>query len=419
TYHGPGQLVGYPILKLPHRLEVKRLVTDLEEVILRTCADFGIDATREGPERGVWVGGKKIASIGLAVHRNVTFHGFALNVTTDLREFLKIRPCGDRAALEGLQLADHLGDDLEQIADDAVVRDFEQRRLRIDVDDDDLLRLLHAGEMLDGTADADGQVKLRPDRHPRLADLQHLRYPTAVDGLARCRDRAAEQVRELLEHREVLRVPEAVATAHHDVGFLGTEAPLLREFLKVHEGRVDVRGPELHGLWDDLAGPLRVVRGRDKDVPPHRSHLRTVLLAEDVGQALPAEARPDHVEVALRIDVELDAVGRQAGLEDCVKAASEVPSVLRRAIEDDLRFVAPDQLRHHLGVRPRTVNLEDRIVDDDHAVQAVADRMLREVVDSVSQEDSGQRRRPQVREAPAFADQLHAHVSQSLLAVLE
>ena len=93
TYHGPGQLVGYPMLKLPDRLEVKRLVTDIEEVLLRTCADFGIDATREGPERGVWVGAKKIASIGLAVHRNVTFHGFAVNATTDLREFLKIRPC--------------------------------------------------------------------------------------------------------------------------------------------------------------------------------------------------------------------------------------------------------------------------------------------------------------------------------------
>src|SRR5467141_3196956 len=94
TYHGPGQLVGYPILRLPDRLEVKRLVTDLEEVLLRTCADFGIDASREGPERGVWMGDKKIASIGLAVRRSVTFHGFALNVTTDLREFLKIRPCG-------------------------------------------------------------------------------------------------------------------------------------------------------------------------------------------------------------------------------------------------------------------------------------------------------------------------------------
>src|SRR5207249_2827500 len=164
TYHGPGQLVGYPSLQLPDRLEVKRLVTDLDELLLRTCADFGPDATREAPERGVWAGGEKRASIARAVRRCVAMRG-------------------------------------------SVVRDFEQRRLRIDVDDDDLLRLLHAGEMLDGTADADGQVKLRPDRHPRLADLQHLRYPTAVDGLARGRDRAAEQVRELLEHREVLRVP--------------------------------------------------------------------------------------------------------------------------------------------------------------------------------------------------------------------
>lgn len=99
TYHGPGQLVGYPILKMPDRLEVKRLVSDLEEVLIRTCADFGLDASREGPERGVWVGGKKIGSIGLAVHRNVTFHGFAHNVTTDLREFLKIRPCGHEGGI--------------------------------------------------------------------------------------------------------------------------------------------------------------------------------------------------------------------------------------------------------------------------------------------------------------------------------
>jgi len=109
TYHGPGQLVGYPILRLPDRLEIKRLVTDLEDVLLRTCADFGIDATREGLERGVWYRGKKIASIGLAVHRNVTFHGFAHNVTTDLREFRKIRPCGHGAEVmtSMAQILDH------------------------------------------------------------------------------------------------------------------------------------------------------------------------------------------------------------------------------------------------------------------------------------------------------------------------
>ena len=94
TYHGPGQLVGYPILRLPDRLQVKRLVTDLEEVLIRTSADFGIEAGRKASERGVWVRGRKLASIGLAVHRGVSFHGFAQNVTTDLAAFRRIRPCG-------------------------------------------------------------------------------------------------------------------------------------------------------------------------------------------------------------------------------------------------------------------------------------------------------------------------------------
>jgi lipoate-protein ligase B len=94
TFHGPGQLVGYPILRLPDRLEVKRLVTSLEDVLIGTCADFGIEAGHEGPERGVWVQARKIASIGLAVQRGVTFHGFAHNVNTDLSYFLRIRPCG-------------------------------------------------------------------------------------------------------------------------------------------------------------------------------------------------------------------------------------------------------------------------------------------------------------------------------------
>lgn len=94
TFHGPGQIVGYPILKLPDRLEVKRLVTNLEDVLIGTCADYGIEAGHEGPERGVWVKNRKIASIGLAVQRGVTFHGFAHNVNTDLSDFLRIRPCG-------------------------------------------------------------------------------------------------------------------------------------------------------------------------------------------------------------------------------------------------------------------------------------------------------------------------------------
>lgn len=98
TYHGPGQLVGYPILNLsPDRKDVKRYVTDLEETIIRTLRSLGIDSARSPlKERvtSVWVGNDKIAAIGIHVSRWITTHGFALNVTTNLEHFLGIIPCG-------------------------------------------------------------------------------------------------------------------------------------------------------------------------------------------------------------------------------------------------------------------------------------------------------------------------------------
>lgn len=97
TYHGPGQLVGYPILSLhADRRDVGRYLRDLEEVLIRTLARFGIDAGRTAGWTGVWVGGEKIASIGVHLARWVTTHGFALNVTTDLAAFDLIVPCGIR-----------------------------------------------------------------------------------------------------------------------------------------------------------------------------------------------------------------------------------------------------------------------------------------------------------------------------------
>ncbi len=126
TYHGPGQLVGYPILKLPDRLEVRRLVTDLEEVLILACADFGIEASHEGPERGVWVKDRKVASLGLAVRRNVTFHGFALNVTTDLGAFLRIRPCGHAGTImTSMEKLLGYAVDLEDVKASVIVR-FQQ-----------------------------------------------------------------------------------------------------------------------------------------------------------------------------------------------------------------------------------------------------------------------------------------------------
>jgi len=95
TYHGPGQIVGYPIIDLnPDRRDVHRYVRDLETVLIRTAADYGIDAGRIEGLTGVWVGDEKLAAIGVRIARWITSHGFALNVTTNLDHFALIVPCG-------------------------------------------------------------------------------------------------------------------------------------------------------------------------------------------------------------------------------------------------------------------------------------------------------------------------------------
>jgi lipoyl(octanoyl) transferase len=95
TYHGPGQIVGYPIVDLkPDRQDVHRYVRDVEEVLIRTAAEYGIHAGRVAGLTGVWVGQEKLAAIGVRIARWVTSHGFAFNVSTDLEYFRLIVPCG-------------------------------------------------------------------------------------------------------------------------------------------------------------------------------------------------------------------------------------------------------------------------------------------------------------------------------------
>jgi lipoate-protein ligase B len=95
TYHGPGQMVGYPILDLRrHGRDIHRYIRTVEEAIIRTLKDLGISACRREGLVGVWVGDEKIASIGVNVRKWVTTHGFAFNITTDLEHFRLINPCG-------------------------------------------------------------------------------------------------------------------------------------------------------------------------------------------------------------------------------------------------------------------------------------------------------------------------------------
>ncbi|HEY0157331.1 MAG TPA: lipoyl(octanoyl) transferase LipB [Thermoanaerobaculia bacterium] len=157
TYHGPGQLVGYPIVHLGEgNRDVRRYVWKLEEVLIRTVAEYGITAERVEGKRGIWVGNDKIAAIGVRIARWVTSHGWALNVATNLEHFRLITPCGlhgtgvtsieretgGRVPLGEVRelLAKHFGEVFER---ELVARPETIRLVKVVVHDDARVLLLH------------------------------------------------------------------------------------------------------------------------------------------------------------------------------------------------------------------------------------------------------------------------------------
>lgn len=127
TYHGPGQIVGYPILDLDRYFtDIHKYLRLLEEVIIRTCAEYDIEAGRIEGLTGVWVGQEKICAMGIRCSRWVTMHGFALNVSTNLSYFNHIVPCGipDKAVTSLSKLTGEKVD--EQEVKSYIIRHFEQ-----------------------------------------------------------------------------------------------------------------------------------------------------------------------------------------------------------------------------------------------------------------------------------------------------
>ncbi|HEX8255305.1 MAG TPA: lipoyl(octanoyl) transferase LipB [Thermoanaerobaculia bacterium] len=201
TYHGPGQVVGYPIVHLGEgKRDVRKYVEKLEEVLIRTVAEYGITAERVEGKRGIWVGNDKIAAIGVRIARWVTSHGWALNVSTNLEHFRLITPCGlqgsgvtsieretgQRVAIDEVRehLARHFADIFER---ELVPRAETIKLVKIVVHDDGRVLLLHRRpergnfwQPITGSIE-EGELPLDTARRELVEETGHSGEPAALD----------------------------------------------------------------------------------------------------------------------------------------------------------------------------------------------------------------------------------------------
>ena len=279
-----------------------------------------------------------------------------------------------------------------QVADDAVVGDAEDRRERVVVDGQDARALVHAGAVLHGAADAAGDVELGTDGGAGLADLVVVGDPARIHGGAAGADDAADRAGQLLDQREALARADPDAAGDDDARALEVDALLLLDALHQRDDEVLVAqhhagadGDALLGArdghGDDAPVAPPVLLRHDHDALAHGGHLRPVQRADDGGDDVAAERRPDLVEQVLVLlalervvaDAQVGAVGGEAGAQGAGHARREVAAGGGGAVEDDLRLVLADEAGDDLRVRLRQVLREVGVGDEVDGVGAAGD----------------------------------------------
>lgn len=278
TYHGPGQIVGYPLLHLGEGArDIRRYVTAVEEVLIRALADFGITGVRDDRNRGVWVGNDKIAAIGIRIARWVTSHGFALNVDPDMNHYRLITPCGIAGAgVTSMKALLGSAPDMHAVRE-RISRHFGDvfdREMRVVPHDLEIIKIVvHDGErilLLRRTEDAGGFWQpvtgaIEPDESPLATARRELLEETGFEG-----ELASAALRQSFLIEAGWLGPQAVMT--DEITFSARVAPGMApkldpeehdawEWFTVEEARSRVRWSSDHASIDAVA---RIMRAQPK-----------------------------------------------------------------------------------------------------------------------------------------------------------